>query len=174
VGLIINSLAGAVALLYLLLTVPAAATPIFPEDVVVSPDSGSLEDRRRYTMQLMKVAPLPTDQPVSAPELANPLHMDRDITLRTFGGLIYFLDLLASPDLSDPELVEIELPRGALRGIDILEDLNTLYLSYDGRAFDKAVFDVRRADIMERKGPPVTTEGSPLTLGNFGVITRAR
>jgi len=174
VGLIINPLACAAALLCLLTCLPAAATPIFPGDAVGGPDSKKLEDRRRFTMQLMQVAPLPTDQPVAAPELANPLHLDREIALRTFGGLIYFIDLLATPDIPDPGLVEIELPPGALHGIDILDDIDAMYLSYDGRAFDKAVLDIGGAKIDEHKKAPVTTEGSPLTLGDFGVITRAR
>lgn len=165
---------GGAALLYLLLGVPAAATPIYPEDRATSPDSTSLEERRRYTMQLMQAAPFPTDYPVSARELTNPLDMDGEIVLQTFGRLIYNIDLLASPMIPDPDLADIELPPGALRGIDILEDLDSLYLSYGGRAFDKTVLDVSHAEITEQKGLPITTDASPLTMGGFGEITRAR
>jgi len=167
-------LTAAAVLLCLPIGVPATATPVYPGGVVVSPDSKSLEDRRRFTIQLMHVAPLPTDQPVSAPELANPLHLDREIALRTFGREVHYSDLLASSMIPDPDPLDLELPPGALRGIDILDDLDSLYLSYDGRAFDKAVLDIGDAKIIDKKGVPVTTDGSPLSLGDFGVLIRAR
>ena len=173
-GLTIAPLPAIAALLCIGACVSAVATPIYPGDEVPNPDSPSLEERRQYTMQLMEVAPQPTDQPVSAPELTNPLNMDREIALRAVGSHVRFSDLLARSVLPDPGRVDIELPPGTLRGIDILDDLNALYLSYGGRAFDKSVLDIGNAEIVEDKGIPITTDGSPLSLGDFGELTRAR
>jgi hypothetical protein len=79
--------------------------------------------------------------------------------------------LLANPRVTDPHITaEIELPPGALRGIDILDDLESLYLFYNGRAFDSSVMKLEGAKIVERKGLPVTTDGSPISLTDFGII----
>jgi hypothetical protein len=153
----------------------AQATPVYPDDIPQpGPDSQSIEDRRRFTMELMKTAPLPIDKPSTIPELADPLAMGRNTGLNVFDGPVHHIDLLASPMMDDSDLADIELPPGSLRGIDILDDLDALYLSYDGRAFDRSVQDVKNAEIVERKGVPITTEGSPLNLMDFGKIVESR
>lgn len=174
-GSTIKSLAYALALPCLVCSVSVAATPVYPDDVPEpGPDSESLDDRRRFTMRLMENAALPLDRPVTVPELADPMALGRDTGLSIFDGRVHHIDLLANPVMDDPDLADIELPPGSLRGIDILEDLKTLYLSYDGRAFDKSILDVKNAEMTEYRNVPHTTEGTPLSLMGFGNIVDNR
>lgn len=174
-GSAIKTLACALALPCLLGAVSVSATPVYPDNMPKpGPDSESLEDRRRFTMQLMETAALPLDKPITVPELADPMAMGRDTGLTVFDSKVHHVDLLANPVLDDPDLTDIELPRGSLRGIDIVEDLEALYLSYDGRAFDKSVLDVGNAEVIEYRNVPHTTEGTPLSLMGFGNIVDNR
>jgi hypothetical protein len=125
-------------------------------------------------MELMKTAPLPTDKPTTVSELADPLALGSDTGLNVFDDPVHHMDLLANAMIDEPDPADIELPPGSLRGIDILDDLDALFLSYDGRAFDQSVRDVENAEIIERRGVPVTTEGSPLNLMDFGKIVDNR
>lgn len=170
-GLSIKSLVYPLALPCLLVGVSALATPVYPDDSPEpGPDSQTLEDKRSFTMRLMKTAPLPTDKPTTVPELGDPLALGRDTGFNVFDGPVHHIDLLANPMMDDPDPSDIELPPGSLRGIDILDDLDALFLSYDGRAFDKSVQDIENAEIIERKGVPITTEGTPLNLMGFGKV----
>ena len=174
-GYRLKMLASALVLPCLMYGATAYATPVYPDDrPEPGPDSQSLEDRRRFTMQLMETEALPLDKPVTVPELADPMGMGRDTGLAIFDKQVHHIDLLANPVTGDPDLTEIELPPGSLRGIDILEDLEALYLSYDGRAFDKSILDIDNAEITEYRGVPHTTEGTPLSLMGFGDIVDNR
>ncbi len=46
-----------------------------------------------------------------------------------------------------------------------------MYLSYDGRAFDKSLWNLQTAEVIERNGLPVTSETSPLSLSGFGYVS---
>lgn len=101
--------------------------------------------------------------------MADPLGTGVATGLSVFGGTVLFLDLLENPQSDN--LANIELPPGSLQGINILDDLDALYLSYDGRAFDKSILDLSTAEIIKRNGLPVTAETSPLSLSGFGVVS---
>lgn len=161
-------------LLFMLGGISTTAAPIYPSDQQPNSNSSTLEERRRFTLYLMKTSPLPTNMPNASPALANPMDMENEFPLSVIGDQIYYIDLLASSmnRLAGP--ADIELPPGTMRSIDILDDLRSLYLSYDGRAFDSTVLDVGNAEIIEHRGLPVTTDGSPLSIGQFGVIVRER
>ena len=86
-GLTIKSLVYPLALSCLFAVGSALATPVYPDDIPEpGPDSQSLEDKRRFTRELMKTAPLPIDKPTTVPELADPLALGRGTGLNVFGG----------------------------------------------------------------------------------------
>lgn len=176
-SLIIKPTYSAVALLHLMISFSVTAAPIYPENEAVTPEPGiwSFKSRRLITVPLLEVSPVPADKPTSLPEFSDPMGLDIDTGLRVFTGNLYFMDLLANPRIAIPgDTAEIELPPGALRGIDILDDLDSLYLSYDGRSYDSSVLNLENAEIIKRKGLPVTSEGSPLSLTGFGLIADKR
>ena len=176
-SLIIKSISSTVALLCLLISFTIPAAPIYPENEAVVPESGSslIADEGSFTVPLLEASPIRADKPTSIPEFSDPMGMGVDTGLSVFAGNLYFMDLLANPGIANSgDSVEIELPPGALRGIDILDDLDALYLSYDGRAFDGSMLNLENAEIIERKGLPVTSEGSPLSLTGFGLIADKR
>lgn len=164
-----TSLAVSLALPWLLTVVSASATPVYPGDLPApGPDSPTLEDKRRYTMRLMSAGPLPQQTATAVPELTDPMALGHDTGLKIFDEPVQHLDLLAKPSMDGPDPADIELPPGSLRGIDILDDLEALFLPYDGRALDPSVLDVGNAEITEYRGVPQTTDGTPLNLLGFG------
>ena len=170
-----NTVLPAAVLSCLLTITQSLATPIYPDDV---PQPGlsslSLEDKRRFTKRLMQTAPLSSDKPSAISELADPLALGHKTGFSMLPERVYFIDLLASPIPSSPSLADIKLPAGALRGIDILEDLNALFLTYDGRAFDNSILQAEDSEITLHRGAPRTHEGTPLNLSNFGKISHRR
>jgi hypothetical protein len=173
VSLIIKSIGNAVALSCLLLSISAPAAPVYPDNAaaITNPRNSLLADERNFTKPLLEASPVPADKPTSLPEFSDPLGMGVDDGLKVFDGYVGMMDLLTNPGVTNPDITaEIELPPGALRGIDILDDLESLYLFYNGRAFDSSVMELEGAKIVDRKGLPVTTDGSPISLTDFGII----
>jgi hypothetical protein len=82
------------------------------------------------------------------------------------------MDLLGNyQDSKFRDYSDFELPPDALQGIDLLDDLSAMYLSYDGRAFDSSLFNLQSTQVIERNGLPVTSETSPLSLSGFGSVS---
>jgi hypothetical protein len=162
------------SLLCLWVSVPAPATNINPADAptVVEPHSMSPQDRRFVTALLFDFSPFTANNRTIVPGFADPLGTGIDPGLKLFSGKVYFMDLLGSVDVSSSEdHVDIELPPGALDGVNLLDNLISMYLSYDGRAFDNSLFNLETAEVIERNGLPVTSETSPLSLSGFGAVS---
>ena len=171
--LIIKSQCGPIALLSLLLAGPLLASPIYPDTEVtaIASDSNPLERNPLITVPLLEASLVPTDKPTSLPDFSDPMNMGVDNWMSLFPEGIHFMDLLIIPEAAVSGVAgAIELPPGALRGIDILDDLDSLYISYDGRAFDDSILNLEAAEMTERRGLPVTTESSPISLTEFGII----
>jgi hypothetical protein len=173
VSLIIKPKSGPIALLSLLVSIPLSATPIYPdtEATTIESDSSPFERNPLVTIPLLEVSPVPTDKPTSLPDYSDPMDMGIDNWMSLFPGGVHFMDLLVIPKGANSTVAaEFELPPEALRGIDILDDLDSLYLSYDGRAFDDSILNLEAAEMTERRGLPVTTETAPVSLTDFGII----
>ena len=172
-SLIIKSKSSSISLLSLLVSIPLSATPIYPdtESVAIEPGRAPYDKKPHITVPLLETSPVPTDKPTSLPDYSDPMDIGVDNWTSLFPGGAHYMDLLVISGNADSDVVaEMELPPGSLRGIDILDDLGSLYLSYDGRAFDDSILNLEAAELTERKGLPVTTEGAPISLINFGII----
>lgn len=131
----------------------------------------SAQDRRFLTALLFDFSPYTANQTV-VPGFADPLGVGTVPALRIFDGKVHFMDLLGNftiSTLGDPE--DFELLPGTLHGINLLDDITSMYLSYEGRAFDKSLWNLETAEVIERYGLPVTSETSPLSLSGFGYVT---
>jgi hypothetical protein len=173
VSLTIRSLCRATALLCLSASPTLWAAPIYPgEPTETEPGGRFSESERLSNAPLLEASPVPTNKSTTLPELFDPLGLGVESGLRIFSGNVHFMDLLANPGVDDPsESVAVELPPGTLRDINILDDMDSVYMSYDGRAFDKnTLMNIENVEIMDRKGVPVTSESSPVSLTGFGII----
>ena len=149
------------------------AEPIFHGDslTVASNAVSMLADEKRFTVPLLTMSPVPPDAAGSAPELSDPLGLGFTTHLNPFDRNVHFMDMLAKPDIpAQAGRLDIELLTGTLRDIDMLDDLDAFYFSYDGRAFDNAILDLRAAEIVEFNGLPRTREGAPLSIMGFGKV----
>jgi len=91
--------------------------------------------------------------------------------LKVFGGTVQFMDLLGNfTAAAGSAAAEVELPPGALNGVNLLDNFIAVYLSYNGRAFDKTIWNLQGAEVIDRDGLPVTSETSPLTLAGYGTV----
>ncbi len=172
-SLIIKPKRSPIALLSLLVSIPLSATPIYPdtEATPIESDSNSFERNPLITVPLLEASLVPTNKPTSLPDFSDPMDMGTGNWMSLFPGGVHFMDLLVIPkDANSTVAAEFELPPDALQGIDILDDLDSLYLSYDGRAFDDSILNLEAAEITERRGLPVTTESAPISLTEFGII----
>lgn len=163
-----------IPLLCLWVSVPAPATNINPVDAptILEPNSMSPQDRRFVTARLFDFSPFTANNRTVVPGFADPLGTGIDPELKIFAGKVHFMDLLGNVDVSSSQdHADIELPPGALDGVNLLDDLVSMYLSYDGRAFDKSLFNLETAEVIERNGLPVTSETSPLSLSGFGAVS---
>jgi hypothetical protein len=163
-----------VTLFCLWMSVPSPAAPIHSSDIsaMLEPLALSAQDRRFSTALLFDFSPFTAEDQAIVQGFADPLGTGVDSGLRLFAGKVYFMDLLGNfTAFKLADTAEIELPTGALHGINLLDDLNSMYLSYDGRAFDKSLFDLQTAEVIERNGLPVTSETSPLSLSGYGYVS---
>jgi len=132
----------------------------------------SSQDKRFSTALLFDFSPYTANSQTVVAGFADPLGIGADRTLRVFDGAVYFMDLLGNftvSSLGDPE--DFELPPGTLHGINLLDDITSMYLSYEGRAFDKSLWNLETTEVIERNGLPVTSETSPLSLSGFGFVS---
>lgn len=172
-SLIIKSIGSAFALPCLLLSISVPAAPIYPDTdaAIINPGNRLIAEDRSFTKPLLEISPVPPDIPTAVPALSDPMGMGVGTGLNVFDENVLLMDILANPGITNTDITaEIVLPPEALRGIDILDDLESLYLSYDGRAFDGSVMKLEGAELIERNGRLVTTEGSPISLTGFGII----
>lgn len=149
------------------------AEPIFLGDSlkVASNAVSMLADEKRFTVPLLTMSPVPPDAAGSAPELSDPLGLGFTTHLNPFDRNVHFMDMLAKPYIpAQAGILDIELLTGTLRDIDMLDDLDAFYYSYDGRAFDNAILDLQAAEIVEFNGVPRTREGAPLSIMGFGKV----
>lgn len=156
------------------MSVHSHATPISSGDAsaVLEPPAMSAQDRRFIAAQLFDFSPFTADNVTIVQGFADPLGTGVDPGLRIFAGRVYSMDLLGNfTAFKLPDTAEIELPTGALHDIKLLDDVTSMYLSYDGRAFDKSLFNLQAAEVIERNGLPVTSETSPLSLSGFGYVS---
>jgi hypothetical protein len=164
-----------VSLLCLWVSVPAPATTINSADAptILEPLSMSAQDKRFITAHLFDFSPFTADNRTIVPGFADPLGTGNDTGLKIFSGRVHFMDLLGNFSVSNPgDPADIELPPGALDGVNLLDDLISMYLSYDGRAYDTSLFNLETAEVIERNGLPVTSETSPLSLSGFGSVSK--
>jgi hypothetical protein len=153
---------------------PAAATPITAGDrsANLEPLAMSAQDRRFNTALLFDFSPFTANNQTIIQGFADPLGTGVDPGLRVFAGKVNFMDLLGYfTIMKAADTVEIELPPEALHGIKLLDDLTSIYLSSDGRATDKSLFNLQTAEVIERNGLPITSETSPLSLSGYGSVS---
>lgn len=163
-----------VALLCLWVGGPATATTIGYSDTatLLEPLAMSSQDRRFLTALLFDFSPFTANNQTVVAGFADPLGIGIDPALRIFDGKVYFMDLLGNftvSTLGDAE--DFELPPGTLHGINLLDNIDAIYLSYEGRAFDNSLWNIETAEVIERNGLPVTSETSPLSLSGFGSVS---
>jgi len=165
------------ALIFLLLmwvTAPAPAANIGPNDPTAMLEllGLSAQDKRLITAPLFEFSPFSATNETFIPGVADPLGTGVDPELRVFGGTVQFMDLLGNFNVTKLDgIADIELPPGALNGINLLDNFIAVYLSYNGRAFDKSIWNLQNADVIDRNGRPVTSETSPLSLAGFGSVS---
>jgi hypothetical protein len=138
---------------------------------MLEPRDMSPQDRRFATQLIFDFSPTNGSSLATVPGFEDPLGIGADSGLMIFGGRVYFRDLLGNFTL--PTLhasTDFELPPDTLHGINLLDDVTSMYLSYEGRAFDKSLLNLQSAEIIERNGLPVTSETSPLSLSGFGIV----
>lgn len=172
-SLIIKSISSPIILFGLLVSVPLSAAPIYPdtEAAAIESDNNPLERNPLITEALLEASPVPTHKTTTLPDYSDPMDIGVDNWMSLFPGGVQFMDLLVTPrDANSAVIADIALPPDTLRGIDILDDLDSLYLSYDGRAFDDSILNLEAAEMTERRGLPVTTETTPISLTDFGII----
>ena len=162
------------ALFCLWIAGPATATTIGSSDTstLLEPLAMSSQDKRFLTSLLFDFSPYTANNQTVVTGLDHPLGIGADPALKIFDGKAYFMDLLGNftvSSLGDP--ADFELPPGTLRGINLLDDVTSMYLSYEGRAFDKSLWNLETAEVIERNGLPVTSETSPLSLSGFGSVS---
>jgi hypothetical protein len=132
----------------------------------------SPQDRRIATSALFDFSPLIGNSQTMVPGFSDPLGIGAESGLSLFGGRVYSRDLLG--DIAVSKLhhsTEFELPPDSLNGTNLLDNLTSMYLSYNGRAFDQSLFNLQSAKVIERNGLPVTSEASPLSLSGFGFVS---
>lgn len=163
-----------ISLLCLAASLPASSASIEPGNMaaILELRGLSAEDKRIITAPLFEFSPFSANNKTVVPGFADPLGTGVDPGLRIFSGKVHFMDVLGHFRAKKPDQVaEVELPPGALQGVDLLDNFLAVYLSYDGRAYDKSILNLRGADVTERDGLPVTTETSPLTLAGYGSVS---
>jgi hypothetical protein len=139
---------------------------------MLEPRDMSPQDRRSVTALLFDFSPSTANSQTIVLGLSDPLGIGANPGLSVFGGRVYFSDLLGNFTVSTlGDATEIELPPGTLQGINLLDNVTAMYLSYDGRAFDKSLLNLQTAEVIERNGLPVTSETSPLSLSGFGFVS---
>jgi hypothetical protein len=132
----------------------------------------SPRDKRIITAPLFDFSPFSADNKTVVPGFADPLGTGVDPGLRVFSGKVHFMDVLGDFRVKQAdEIAAVELPTDALKGIDLLDNFLAVYLSYDGRAYDKSLLNVGGAEVTERNGLPVTEEASPLSLAGYGSVS---
>jgi len=163
-----------VSLFCLWASAPVHAASIDLENAAAALDSRGLsaEDKRFITAPLFEFSPFSANNQTVVPGFADPLGTGIDPGLKIFSGKVHYMDLLGNFDVAKAnDTDEIELPAGALQGINPLDNFLSLYLSYNGRAYDSALLDLDSAEVTERNGLPVTRETSPLSLAGYGSVS---
>jgi hypothetical protein len=130
------------------------------------------DDNHSIAAQIFDFSPFSANNQTVIPGFADPLGTGVDPDLKIFSGKVHFMDLLGNFTVAKGQAPEdIELPKDALQGINLLDNFLAIYLSYDGRAYDTAQLNLHAAEVIERNGLPVTTETSPLSLAGFGSVS---
>jgi hypothetical protein len=163
-----------VSLFAVLASVVASSASIEPDDAAAIMELHGLspKDKRIITAPLFDFSPFSADNKTVVPGFADPLGTGVDPGLRVFSGKVHFMDILGNFRLQQTdEIVDVELPPDALKGIDLLDNFLAVYLSYDGRAFDKSILNLGVAEASEHNGLPVTAETSPLSLAGYGSVS---
>jgi len=162
-----------VVLLSMLVTTPAFAAAIGPNDPTAMREllGISSKDKRLLTAPLFTFSPFSATNGTVVPGVSDPLGTGVDPQLKVFGGTVQFMDLLGNFNAStDGSAADVELPPGALSGINLLDNFIAVYLSYNGRAFDKSIWNLQSAEVIDRNGLPTTSDASPLTLAGYGSV----
>ena len=132
----------------------------------------SQKDKRIITAPLFDFSPFSADNKTIVPGFADPLGAGVDPGLRVFSGKVHFMDILGNFRAKQTDgIADVELPPDALKGIDLLDNFLAVYLSYDGRAYDRSILNIAGAEVTERNGLPVTAETSPLSLAGYGSVS---
>lgn len=166
---------------YLLLTlfclmasVPASSASIEPGNMAAILELRGLspQDKRIITAPLFDFSPFSASNNTVVPGFADPLGAGVDPGLRVFSGKVHFMDVLGNFRVKkNSEIAEVELPADALKGINLLDNFLAMYLSYNGRAYDRSILNLGGAEVIERDGVPITIETSPLSLAGYGSVS---
>lgn len=165
------------ALFALLFTaVHAHAGRMLPAPLVLVLEPGS-----KYTFEkailktpIFEITPFSSLGNTVVPGFADPLGIGVDPQLRAFAGAVHFMDVLGDFSTEPNEdVANIELPPGALNGLDYRDNLIAPITSGKQRAYDASLLDVKKVkgEGYELNGVPVTDETSPLSLAGFGVVS---
>ena len=128
----------------------------------------SPHDKRSITAPLVEFSPFTADNKTVVPGFADPLGSGIDPGLKVFSGKVQFMDLLGFFRVQPSDAVaEVELPPGALKGIDLLDDFLAVYLSYNGRAYDGSILNITDDPVVERDGLPVTPRNESTVTGRI-------
>jgi hypothetical protein len=155
-------------------TAPSTAATISSDDPTARLELLGLssQDNRFLTAPLFYFSPFSATNNTVVPGVADPLGTGVDPQLRVFGGTVQFMDLLGNFNEAKPgDSASVELPPGALNGIDLLDNFIAVYLSYNRIAFDKSLWNLQTADVIDQDGRPVTSEMTPLTLAGYGSVS---
>jgi len=161
-------------LIFLTVSVPAWSGSIDPGNMAAILEVRGLspQDKRIITEPLFDFSPFSANSKTIVPGFADPLGTGVDPGLRIFSGKVHFMDLLGNFRVKKAgEVPEIELPPDALKGINLLDNFLAVYLSYNGRAYDRSILNLGGATVVERDGLPVTAETSPLSLAGYGSVS---
>ncbi len=160
-------------LLSMWVTVPATAATISSNDQTAMLELRGLssQDKRFLTAPLFNFSPFSATNNTVVPGVADPLGTGVDPQLRVFGGTVHYMDLLGNFNEGKPgDTAAVELPPGALSGVNLLDNFIAVYLSYKGIAFDESIWNLQGTDVIDRNGLPVTSETGPLTLAGYGSV----
>jgi hypothetical protein len=163
-----------IAILVSVMSAPAHSSRINRSTVVIGPipQINATFEQLLLTAPLFDNAPFQANKEQIVPGFSDPLGTGVDPELRVFAGKVHFMDVLGDFDTEPgPNGTDEGLPPGTFKGLDLTEDLVSVITSGRQRGFDSSILNLKKAELTERHGLPVTTETSPLSLAGFGSVS---
>lgn len=157
------------------LSVPVLGASIDSTDTLAMMKARGLAtiEKRHFTAPLVQFSPYTAKKNPVVTGYTDPLGIGADPKLRIFSGRVQYMDLLGHFSIAkDDDPREIELPPGTRLADDLLAEFLSKYLPGQKRPIDYSLLNLKKAEVMERGGVPVTTETSPLSLAGFGTVEK--